>query len=110
MEAKVFSRNIHIGTVNLEVGDYSMGGLYGIFTPNVYYNEIQKQVQNFNKVDDKDFQIWNSFDFKVELIDGYILQPMGGIVIEDFEEMLGEPIEIELAGVACDIIDKYFVT
>lgn len=109
MEAKIYTKNIPIGVVNLEVGDYTMGGLYGLFTPNEYYlEEIQKQVRNFNEEINKDFQIWNSFDFKVELVNGYILNPIGGITIEDYNEMFGESIQIELVGVACDIIDGYF--
>ena len=109
MEAKIFTNDIFIGTIHLRIGDYGMGGLYGIFTPNEYYlDKLQRKIHNFNEKPDKDLQLWNSFNFKIELKNGYILQPAGGIVIDDFEEMLGEPIQIELAGVDCDIIDKYF--
>ncbi len=109
MKAKVFANNILLGMADLKIGDYSMGGLYGIFTPNEYYiKEIQQQVKEFNEQNNKDFQKWDSYNFKVKLVNGYILEPMGGIVIADFNEMFGEPIQIELAGVACDIIDKYF--
>lgn len=109
MQAKVYTRNTPIGITTLEIGDYHMGGLYGIFTPNEYYlNEIQKHIWDFNEKQNKNLQTWNSFDFKVELADGYILEPRGGITIFDFDEMFDEPIQIELAGVACNIIDKYF--
>ena len=109
MKAKVFANDILIGMVNLKIGDYNMGGLYGVFTPNEYYiKKIQEQVQYFNEQSNKDFHIWDSLNFKIELMNGCILEPMGGIVIADFNEMFGEQIQIELAGVACDIIDRYF--
>lgn len=109
MKAKVFTNEILIGIVDLKIGDYSMGGLYGTFIPNDYYiKQVQQYIRNFNERDNKDYQIWDSFGFKVELANGYILEPMGGVVFEDFNEMFGESILIELAGVPCNIIDRYF--
>lgn len=109
MEAKVFTNQTLIGTVHLEIGDYNMGGLYGVFTPNKYYmDKIQSHVQDFNEQLDWDTKAWNSFGFEVVLQNGEVLQPSGGIAIYDFDDMLGEPIQIELAGVDCTIIDRYF--
>lgn len=109
VKAKVYSRDVQIGLADLGVGDYSMGGLYGIFTPNEhYFSELQKCVHLFNEKDNKDFKIWDSFKFKVELTNGYIFNPIGGIVIDDYAQMFDEPIQITLMGVACDVIDQYF--
>lgn len=109
MEASVFSDGLIIGSANLGIGDYYMGGLFGTFTPNNFYlQEVQSKIQAIYNVDGIDLTQMQSFRLEVKLPDGYQLNPLGGIVIYDIKEMQDAPIEIELTGVACHIIDRYF--
>lgn len=107
----IYSKSVYIGTANLEIGDYYMGGLYGIFTPNeLYIDNIQSQIQSYYTKNENNCTIWESLSLAIELSDGFVLDSVGGITISDLEDLIlmEEPIFIELAGVACNIIDKYF--
>ena len=51
MKAKIYSNTLLIGTSDLQIGDESMGCVFGEFIPNEnYFKHIQKQVWNFWKV------------------------------------------------------------
>lgn len=108
MKATVFSKSSIIGFADLEIGDYSMGGLFGTFTPNDFYLQmVQSKVQAI--IDDDIWDVTKIEDlyFEVKMSDGYTLDAVGGIVIYD-SNLFDEPIQIELAGVASDVIDRYF--
>lgn len=109
MKANIFSNKTFIGYISsLKIGDYTMGGLYGIFTPNNYYlEELQYEIQAFNQSTKKDFSIWDTFNFEVRILDDITLTPPV-FIIEDHIEFPEEPIIIEIAGVDCELIDRYF--
>ena len=108
MKVIVFSKDLVIGYADIEIGDYHMGGLFGTFTPNDFYLQtIQTKAQAICDDDNIDLTKMQDFNFEIKMPDGYILDPLGGIIIYD-SKLLNEPIQIELAGVACDVIDRYF--
>lgn len=108
--AKVYSKQIAIGEAKLKVGDYTMGGLYGVFIPNEYYlQELQSKVRLLNNKE-QPWQECLALEVSIKMPDEYTLQPLTGVMIYDIEELSDEPIEIHMAGIACDIIDSYFDT
>ncbi|GAB3988302.1 hypothetical protein GCM10028807_10660 [Spirosoma daeguense] len=57
MKAKVFSHRQSIGTAELQVGDESMGGIFGEFIPTeLYFDKIQKGVWEFWQTNKPDYQ------------------------------------------------------
>ncbi|MBC9914019.1 hypothetical protein [Chitinophaga varians] len=109
ISANVFVGDLLIGTAELLPGDVSMGGLYGLFTPNEnYFAEIQPLVHRFNNDRQRDIAEWIGIDFRVQLQDGYQLQPVGGYTFEDVPELPEEPIRLEIGGVDTAVLEKYF--
>jgi len=94
-----------------EVGDFSMGGLFGNFSPNQnYYDKIQKYVWKFWASTKVNYEEWYSLKFNVQLENGMFLMPAGGITIDDIEELKNEPKKIDLAGIDTRIIEDYLMT
>ena len=109
MKANIYSHQHLIGEVDLQIGDYTMGGLYGVFTPTDFYiKKIQKTLWLFNNTIEKDFSVLKSLKLKVQLEDGNEIEGVGGITIEDYPEMCNEPIELWILGVDTSLIDILF--
>jgi hypothetical protein len=95
----------------LLVGDESMGGIFGEFTPTeVYLDKIQKSVWAFWQTNQPDFQKWYSLRINVQLENGVFLFPQGGYTIYDIKELPGEPKRIDIVGVSSKIIQDFFFT
>ncbi|MCT1526965.1 hypothetical protein [Sphingobacterium hotanense] len=107
MKATIFSHKDIIGTTDLEVGDFSMGGLFGNFYPNeIYFDKVQKYVWKFWASPKVNYEEWNSLNFNVQLENGMFLMPVGGITFDDIEELKSEPKRIDLAGIDTKIIEE----
>ncbi len=111
MKAKIFSHRQLIGTTDLQVGDESMGGIFGEFTPTeIYFDKIQKYVWEFWQTNKPDYQKWYSLRLNVQLENGVFLFPQGGYTIDDIEELPNEPKRIDIVGVDSKIIQDFFLT
>lgn len=108
MQTKIYSNKILIGKTDLSIIDDSMGVLSGEFIPNKDYSIIRDKVWKFNSTNTKDFDLWNSLRFSVQLENGYFIHLIGGISIWDIQELKEEKIEIEIAGVFRHVIDDFF--
>lgn len=108
MKAFIYANQQLIGFANLIKGDITMGGLYGEFHPNEYYKlVIQRIVHQINTLKlqgDK----WTGLQLHAQLENGYRLEPVGGITLDDIAELPDEPIRIDIAGVDTQIIQTYF--
>jgi hypothetical protein len=104
MKATIYSHNIIIGSADLQVGDESMGCVFGQFFPNEYYfNNIQKKVWEFWANNKPDYIKWYSLRFNVKLDNGFFLFPCGGYTIDDILELPNEPKRIDIGGINLDI-------
>lgn len=111
MKATIFSHKDIIGTANLEVGDFSMGGLFGNFYPNEnYFEKIQKYVWKFWSSRKVNYEEWTSLNFNIQLENGMFLKPMGGITFDDIEESENEQVRIDLLGIDTKIIEDYIIS
>lgn len=109
MKAKVYSHKTLIGTTELNIGDESMGCVYGKFEPNEKYFElIQKYVWEFWKTDQTDYQKWQALRFNIQLENGYFLFAAGGITFDDIEDLPNEPVRIDIAGLDRIIFEEFF--
>lgn len=109
MKAKIYSNTNLIGTTNLQVGDESMGCLYGVFSPTNYYFEyIQKYVWKFWETNKPNFEFWNSFRISIQLENGYFVFAQGGITFDDSPNFPDEPLKIDVTGVDRFVIDNFF--
>ena len=71
MKATVYSHKQLIGTTDLQIGDESMGCVFGEFIPNDnYFKLIQKAVWDFWTTDKPNYTKWNSLRFNVQLDNG----------------------------------------
>lgn len=108
--AIIYSHDKIIGTTELEVGDFSMGGLYGAFSPNqTYFTKIQKHAQEFLNTNGQNIKEWMILKFNIQLENGMFLFPLGGITIEDSEELPEIAKRIDLAGVDTRIIEDFII-
>lgn len=111
MKAKIFSHRQLIGTTDLQVGDESMGGIFGEFAPTeIYFEKIQKSVWEFWQTNKPDFQKWYSLRLNVQLENGVFLFPQGNYTIDDIKELQDEPKRIDIVGVNSKIIQDFFLT
>ena len=111
MKAKIFSHRQLIGTTVLQVGDESMGGIFGEFTPTeIYFDKIQNYVWEFWQTNKPDYQKWYSLRLNVQLENGVFLFPQGGYTIEDIKELPNEPKRIDIAGVDNKILQDFLQT
>ncbi|MNU76944.1 hypothetical protein D3C71_665070 [compost metagenome] len=107
MQAKVFSHKSLIGTVDLKIGDETMGGIFGNFLPTEeYYKSIRQSVWEFWQTNNSDYEKWDSLGLNVQLDNGYFIFAEGGITIDDIQELPNEPIQINISGVDLRIIEE----
>ena len=105
MNATIYSHKTIIGTAELQVGDESMGCVFGEFIPNdTYFKNIQKCVWKFWETDKPDYKKWLSLRFNAQLENGYFLFPNGGYTIDDIPNLPNEPKRIDVAGINLDIL------
>jgi len=108
--AVIYSYDKIIGSAKLEAGDLSMGGLYGYFNPNqTYFAQIQQQAQEFLNTNGQNLKEWLALRLNIQLENGLFLFPIGGITIEDSEELPEDPKRIDLAGVGTKIINDFII-
>jgi hypothetical protein len=111
VKAKIFSHRQLIGTTELQVGDESMGGIYGDFVPTEYYfDNIQKSVWEFWQTNKPDYEKWYALRLNVQLDNGLFLFPQGGYTIDDMEELPNEPKRIDIIGVDIKILKDFLQT
>jgi hypothetical protein len=111
MKAKIFSHRQIIGTTDLQVGDKSMGGVFGEFIPTeLYFERIQKSVWEFWQTNKPDYQKWYALRLNVQLENGMFLFPQGGYTIDDMEELPDEPKRIDIAGIDNKILKDFLLT
>lgn len=110
MQSKIYAHNHHIGTANLQVGDETMGGLFGEFIPTEYYfDQIQQSVWAISQAKKTDTNTWHALRLNVQLENGMFLFPEGGITIDDLQELPDAPIRIDIAGVDHSLIRDYIL-
>lgn len=108
--AVIYSYDKIIGSAKLEAGDLSMGGLYGYFSPNqTYFAQIQQHAQEFLYTNGQNLKEWLALRLNIQLENGLFLFPIGGITIEDSEELPETPKRIDLAGVDTKIINDFII-
>lgn len=111
MKANIFSHKQLIGTTDLQVGDESMGGIFGEFTPTeIYFDKIQKYVWEFWQSNKPDYQRLYSLRLNVQLENGLFLFPQDGYIIDDIAELPNEPKRLDIVGVDSKIIQDFFLT
>jgi hypothetical protein len=112
MKATVYSHKLLIGTTDLQIGDESMGCVFGEFIPNDnYLKHIQKTVWEFWTADKPNYPKWDSLRFSVLLDNGLFLFPIGGYTFDDSPDFPDEPKRIDIAGIDLDILnlDEHFL-
>ncbi|MCZ8217065.1 MAG: hypothetical protein O9262_12535, partial [Cyclobacteriaceae bacterium] len=111
MKAKIFSHRQLIGTTDLQVGDKTMGGIFGGFVPTkIYFDRIQKSVWEFWQTNKPDYKKWCSLRLNVELENGIFLFPQGGYTIDDIKELPDQPKRIDIVGVDSRILKDFLLT
>jgi hypothetical protein len=111
MPASIYSNTLLIGHTDLQVGDESMGCVFGEFTPTEnYYKFVQKSVWEFWSTDKPNYQRWDALKINVQLVNGYFLYPIGGYTFDDVEEFPEEPKRIDIAGLYRHVIEDFFQT
>lgn len=111
MTASVYSNTTLIGHTDLQVGDESMGCVFGDFIPtDNYYNFVQKSVWDFEEESKPDYKKWHSLNINVQLENGYFLYPIGGYTFDDAEELPHEAKRIDIAGLFPHVIEDFFQT
>jgi hypothetical protein len=105
MNATIYSHKTIIGTVDLQVGDGSMGCIFGQFIPNDnYFKDIQKFVWEFWATNKPDYNKWYSLRFNAQLDNGFFLFPEGGYTFEDSPNFPNEPKRIDIAGIDLNLL------
>ncbi|MDT3403211.1 hypothetical protein [Mucilaginibacter terrae] len=108
MQVEVFSNKKHIGTADLQVGDESMGHLYGELIPlESYYLLVQDTIREFWEKGDGNYTKINALNLRIRLPSGYCIVGAGGITIDDLEELPNESKRIDIAGVDFGLIRHY---
>ncbi len=111
MKAKVFSHRQLIGTTELQVGDETLGGVFGNFVPTEYYfDKIQKSVWEFWQTNKPDYKKWYSLRLNVQIENGLFLFPQGGYTIDDKIEFPNEPKRIDIVGVDSKVLQDFLQT
>ncbi|MCR8558753.1 hypothetical protein KXD93_13935 [Mucilaginibacter sp. BJC16-A38] len=110
MKAEIFSHTKLIGSVQLRVGDDSMGHLYGEFSPaKSYYNDVRDYVWRFNALTVPDFEEWFTLNLNVQLNNGYFIYAAGGITFNDSWNFPNRPIQVDIIGIDWHVIDDFFL-
>jgi len=111
MKAEIFSHAKYLGSAELQVGDETMGHLYGVLSPSrCYYTEIREYVWRFNALTVPDFDEWLPLRFNIQLENGYFIYAAGGITFDDIRDLPNEPIQVNIAGVDRHVIDDFFLS
>ena len=111
MKSNIYSNKILIGTSDLQITDESMGVVSGIFIPNENYNSIKENVWRFHSSKSNDnYSILERLRLNTQLENGLFLNPMGGFLITDIEELPNEEIEFEIVGNFRHILEDNFIT
>lgn len=111
MTASVYSNTTLIGYTDLQVGDESMGCVFGDFIPtDNYYKFAQKSVWDLGSTTKPDYKKWHSLNINVKLENGYFLYPIGGYTFDDAEEFPDEKKRIDIAGLFRHVIEDFFQT
>ena len=111
MKATVFSHSDLIGTTALQIGDESMGALFGSFAPTRYYvDNIQPTVWKFWQSNKPDYRKWDVLRINVQLENGIFLFPQGGYTIDDVKELATAPKRIDIAGVDSKVLQAFSFT
>ncbi|OJU79570.1 MAG: hypothetical protein BGO09_07975 [Bacteroidetes bacterium 47-18] len=111
MNAKVFSHRHLIGTAELQVGDKTMGGVFGNLVPTAYYfDNIQEAVWKFWQTNKPDYRKWYSLRINLQLENGMFLFPQGGYTIDDIKEIPNEPKRIDIVGVDNKVLQDFLLT
>ena len=111
MTASVYSNKLLIGHTDLQVGDASMGCVFGDFIPtDNYYNFVQKSVWEFWSTNKPNYEKWDALKINVQLVNGYFLYPIGGYTFDDVEELPNEAKRIDIAGLYRHVIEDFFQT
>ena len=111
MKAKIFSHEQLIGTTELQIGDESMGTIFGNFIPTeFYFDKIQNTVWEFWQTTQPDYKKWHSLRLNVQLENGVFLFPQGGYTIDDIKELSNEPKRINILGVGSKILQDFLQT
>lgn len=110
MKAKIYSLRQLIGTTDLQIGDETMGCVFGNFVPtDAYLKSIQKCVWEFWATNEPDNKKWHSLRFNVQLDNGYFLYPVGGYTFDDSPDFPDEPKRIDIAGLDRHVIEDFFL-
>lgn len=110
MKAFIYSNQQLIGFAYLMKGDITMGGVYGEFHPNKHYTiAVQEIVRKINASLQLQNDHWSRLQLHAQLENGYRLEPIGGITLDDTAELPDEPIRIDIAGLDSQIIHTYFI-
>lgn len=108
MKANIFSHTHLIGTTNIQVGDETMGGVFGEINPTDYYFEkVQASVWEYWNTSKPNVDIWQALRLNVQLENGLFLFPLGGYTIDDISELPDEPKRIDLAGLNWKILQDF---
>lgn len=100
MNATIYSHKTIIGTADLQVGDESMGCVFGLFIPNDnYFKDIQKFVWEFWATNKPNYNNWYSLRFNARLDNGFFLFPEGGYTFDDSADFPNKPKRIDIAGI-----------
>ncbi|MGN7783672.1 hypothetical protein ACTJIJ_04070 [Niabella sp. 22666] len=111
MKATIYSHMEIIGTTQLEAGDISMGGVWGVFHPNeTYIQKIQQHAWNSTLSYSFQHQNWTALKLNILLDNGMFLLPAGGITFDDHQEFPEEQKRIYLAGIDTKIIEDFIAT
>jgi hypothetical protein len=109
VKAKIYSHNLLIGTSELQIGDESMGCVFGEFLPNEhYFKNVQKYVWEFWKTNKPNYEKWNSLRFNVQLENGYFVYAVGGYTFDDSPDFPDEQKRIDIAGIDRHVIEYFF--
>lgn len=105
MKATIYSHKLKIGIADLQLGDVSMGHVYGKFIPDdTYYGDVQHQV--WKSLDGDSF--WSDLRLNVQLENGCFIYSAGGISIDDVKETPMEPKQIDIVGIDSSFLNDFF--
>ncbi len=106
MKATIYSHKTIIGTADLQVGDESMGCIFGQFIPNDnYFKNIQRFVWEFWKIGEPNNVKWDSLRFNAQLDNGFFILSCGGYTFDDSPDFPDEPKRIDIAGINIDVLN-----
>lgn len=106
IEANLYIDQLIIGKTVLQIIDDSMGVLTGNLIPNENYKVFQPMI--INQINQKGISNTTDYNYILQLEDGKILQPQGGIGVIHSTEFSDEII-IETAGNNLEDLKNYFV-